>query len=99
MDEVPTRNIVEAHAKAVVDGDMDTAAADFAPDLRNSVNDLAQRLPQPTTDADVEKFEMSDDHADVRIRYSNDDTNLAIRTRWEEVDGRPMIVDAAPVED
>ena len=42
---------------------------------------------------------MEDDHADVQIRYSNERESLAIRTRWEERDGRPMIVDAEPVED
>ena len=97
MDEIPTRKVVEAHAKAVVDGDMDTVVADFAPDLRNDAKEIAPQLPQPTTDSDIEKFEMEDDHANVLIRYSNEEASLAIRTRWEEVDGRPMIVDAAPV--
>ncbi len=98
MDEIPTRNHVDAHAKAVVDGDMDTVVNDFAPELRGNVSELASQLPQPVTDADVEKVEMEDDHANVRIRYSNDEQSLAIKTRWEEIDGRPMIVDAAPDE-
>ena len=79
MDEVPTRKIVEAHAKAVVDGDMDTVVNDFAPDLRGNVNELAQHLPQPVTDADVRKLDVEDDHADVEIHYSNDEQSLTIR--------------------
>jgi hypothetical protein len=38
---------------------------------------------------------MQDDHANVQIRYSNERESTAIRTRWEEHDGRPMIVDAS----
>jgi hypothetical protein len=98
MDEIPTRNHVEAHAKAVVDGDMDTVANDFAPELRGNVSGLVSQLPQPVTDADVEKLDMEDDHANVQIRYSNDEQSLAVATRWEEIDGRPMIVDAGPAE-
>lgn len=101
MDEIPTRRIVDAHAKAVVDGDMDTVVNDFAPDLRGNVNELAQHLPQPVTDADVRKFAIEDDHADVEIHYSNDEQqqSLTVKTRWEEVEGRPMIVDAKPAEE
>jgi hypothetical protein len=63
------------------------------------VSELAQHLPQPVTDAEVRKFEIEDDHADVEIHYSNDEQSLTIRTRWEEVERRPMIVDAKPAEE
>jgi 5,10-methenyltetrahydromethanopterin hydrogenase len=99
MDEVPTRNHAEAHAKAVVDGDMDTVTNDFVPEMRDGIGDVAQKLPQPTTDAEIERFEMEDDHAVVQIRYSNDDGSLTITTRWEEHDGRPMIVEVLGVEE
>jgi hypothetical protein len=101
MNEVPTRKHVEAHAKAVVEGDMDTVTNDFAPELRGSVSDIAKKLPQPVTDAEVTQCDVQDDHADVRIRYSNDEKqeHLTIQTRWEEIEGRPMIVDGKPLED
>jgi len=99
MDEVPTRKHVEAHAKAVVEGDMDTAINDFVPDMRQSAQEVAGKLPQPVEDADIEKLDMEDDHANVQIRYSNERESLAIRMRWEEHDGRPMIVNAEPVEE
>jgi len=95
VDEAPTRKHVEAHAKAVIEGDMDTVTNDFVPDLRDRAKSLAGKLPQPIESADVEKLEMQDDHADVEIRYSNERESTAIRTRWEEHDGRPMIVDAS----
>ena len=96
MDEVPTRRHVEAHAHAVVEGDMDAVTADFAPELRGRVQQIAKALPDPTTDAEVAQFEVEDEHANVRIRYSNDDWSVTVRTRWEEVDGRPRIVEAEP---
>ena len=98
MDEVPTRNHAEAHAKAVVDGDMDAVMADFVPEMRGSVGEIAQQLPQPVESAEVKKVDVEDDRATVEIQYSNDDQSLTIRTRWEEVDGRPMIVSGEPVE-
>lgn len=99
MDEVPTRKHAEAHAKAVVDGDIESVTNDFVPDQRGAVKEIAPLLPQPTTDAEVIKLDVEDDHATVEIRYSNDETSLTIRTRWEEHDGRPMIVSGEPLED
>jgi 5,10-methenyltetrahydromethanopterin hydrogenase len=98
MDEVPTRQHAEAHAKAVVEGDMDTVTNDFVPDLRDQVQDVAGKLPQPTENAEIEKFDMEDDHAIVQIRYSNERESIAVRTRWEEHDGRPMIVEVNEAE-
>ncbi len=98
MDEVPTRQHVEAHVKAVLEGDMDTAANDFVPDMRDKVDDVTGKLPQPIENADVEKLDMKDDHAIAQIRYSNERESVAIRTRWEEHDGRPMIVEASEAE-
>lgn len=98
MDEAPTRKHVEAHAKAVVDGDMDSVVNDIVPDLRQGAQDIAGKLPQPTEDAEIEKFEMEDGHAIAQIRYSNERESLALRSRWEERDGRPMIVELNEAE-
>jgi hypothetical protein len=98
MDEVPTRQHVEAHVKAVLEGDMDTVTNDFVPDMRDKVQGIAGKLPQPTEDAEIEKLDMEDDHANVQIRYSNERESVAVRTRWEEHDGRPMIVEASEAE-
>jgi 5,10-methenyltetrahydromethanopterin hydrogenase len=99
MDEVPTRQHVEAHVKAVLEGDMESITNDFVPDMRDKVQGLAEKLPRPTEDADIEKIDMEDDHAKVQIRYSNERESVAVRTRWEELDGQPMIVEANVVED
>jgi hypothetical protein len=41
---------------------------------------------------------MEDDHPMVEIRYSGDDKSLTLRSRWEDVDGRPLIVHAEPAD-
>ncbi len=93
MDEVPTRKHAEAHAKAVVDDDIDSVLNDLVPDIRDEGKQIAQKLPQPTTDAEIAKLDMHDDHAIAEIVYSNEEESLRLRTRWEEHDGRPMIVE------
>ena len=99
MDEVPTRKHAEAHAKAVVEGDMDSVVNDFIPELRGNVPSIAEKLPHPVTSAEVEQVDMEEDHATVRIRYHGEADSLAIQTRWEEHDGRPMIVEGKPLDD
>jgi hypothetical protein len=100
MDEAPTRRHVEAHAKAVLDGDMDSVINDFVPDMRDEVRGAAgDLLPDPVEDATVEKLDMEGDHATAQIRYSNERESVALRTRWEEHDGRPMIVNVDQVEE
>ena len=76
MDEVPTRKFAEAHAKAVVDGDMESVTNDFIPDLRGQVPDIAKQLPQPVENAEVKKVDVEDDHANVVIEYSNETQSL-----------------------
>jgi 5,10-methenyltetrahydromethanopterin hydrogenase len=98
MDEVPTRQHAEAHVKAVLEGDMESITNDFVPDMRDKVQGLAEKLPQPTEGADIENIDVEDDHANVQIRYSNERESVAVRTRWEEIDGRPMIVEANVAE-
>jgi 5,10-methenyltetrahydromethanopterin hydrogenase len=98
MDEVPTRQHVEAHVKAVLEGDMESLTNDFVPAMRDKVQGLAEKLPQPTEDADIEQVEVEEDHANVRIRYSNERESVAVKTRWEELDGQPMIVEANVAE-
>jgi len=95
MDEVPTRQHAEAHVKAVLEDDTESIENDFAPEIRDRVGQIAKTLPQPTTDAEIKKLDMEDDHANVEFRYSNQDDSTIIRTRWEERDGRPMIVEAS----
>jgi hypothetical protein len=96
MDESETRAAIEQHADAVVRGDMDAVIADFSEELRPQVPQLAQRLPQPVTESDVLSVEVGEEESVAMIRYSGESDDVTIRSRWREIDGRPLIVHAEP---
>jgi hypothetical protein len=84
MDETDTRSHIDAHADAVVRGDMDAIISDFSESLRPQVPQLAQLLPQPTTSADVQSVEIGEDESVSTIRYSGEDAAVTIRARWQD---------------
>jgi hypothetical protein len=98
MDESTGRKAVDAHAQAVIDGDMDHITDDFAEELRPQVPEIGKLLPRPVTEAEVQSFDVDGEQGVAHIRYSNADSALTIRTVWEERDGQPRIVEGAPVE-
>jgi hypothetical protein len=98
MDQMAMEQNAEQHANAVVRGDMHAVASDLAPELRPSLPEVGKLLPQPTTSADVTRVEARGDHAIVEIRYSNADTVVTLRSRWEDIDGQALIVEAKPVD-
>lgn len=97
MDETAARDHIEAHADAVVRGDMDALLSDFSAALRPELPQLAQALPQPVTSADIQNIDIGEDESVSTIRYSGQDSAVTIRARWQEEDGRPVIVHAEPV--
>ena len=97
MDEAATRGHIEAHADAVVRGDMDAVLSDFSEELRPEVPQLAQALPQPTTSAEVQNIDIGEDESVSTIRYSGQESAVTIRARWRDESGRPVIVHAEPV--
>jgi hypothetical protein len=98
MDEATTRSYVEAHADAVVRGDMDAIVADFSEALRPQLPQLAQALPQPTTSADIQNIDTGQDETVSTIKYSGDSSSVTIRATWREEGDRPVIVHAEPVD-
>jgi hypothetical protein len=97
MDEASTRSHIEAHADAVVRGEIDAISADFSDELKPQVPQLVQRLPQPTTSAEVQSVEIGDEESVSTIRYSSGDSAVTVRERWREQGGRPLIVHAEPI--
>ena len=69
MDDRKTREHIQAHADAVVRGDMDTVVADFSEELRPQVPELAKGLPQPVTAAKVLSLDIEDAESVATIRY------------------------------
>jgi hypothetical protein len=97
MDEAQIREHINKHPDAVVRGDMDAIVADFSEDLRPGVPQIVQDvLPQPVTAAEVLDLDVGDSEAVAMIRYSGETGEVTIRSRWQEQDGRPVIVHAEP---
>ena len=97
MDEARTRDAVDAHAQAVVRGDMDAVVADLSEELQPQADEIGRILPLPVTDADVLSLEIGADEAVSEIRYAGESGEVTIRARWEEIDGSPRIVHAEPL--
>jgi hypothetical protein len=97
MDGDKTRAHIEAHADAVVRGDMDTVVADFSEELRPQVPELAKGLPQPVTAADVLGIDVGDSESVATIRYTGDGSGLTLRTRWQDGASHPLIFHIEPV--
>lgn len=96
MDDQQTRDHIKQHADAVARGDVDAVVADFTEDLRPQVPQIAQALPQPVTSAEVLSVEVADAESVATIRYSATRGAVTIRSRWQDVGGRPLIVHAEP---
>jgi hypothetical protein len=97
MDEAKCRKQVEDHADAVVRGDMDTVTNDFIEEMRPQVPEITKSLIHPVTKAEVVSVDVGEDEAIAQIRYSNDDAEQTIQTRWQERDGQPQIVHGEPI--
>jgi hypothetical protein len=97
MDEERTRKQVTEHADAVVRGDMDTVVADFSDELQPQVPEIVKSLPQPVTAAEVLSLDVGDAESVAQIRYTGETSEVTVRTRWQDQDGRPRIVHGEPI--
>ena len=96
MDDQQTRDHIQQHADSVVRGDMDAVVADFTEGMRPHVPEIAKALPQPVTAAEVLSVDVGDTESVATIRYSGEENNVTIRSRWQDEGGRPVIVQAEP---
>ncbi len=92
MDEAKAREHIQAHADAVVRGDMGAVIGDFSEELRPQAPQLAQSLPQPVTAAEVLSVNVGDEESVAEIRYSGDSGDVTIQSHWREIGGQPQIV-------
>ncbi len=98
MNEARTRDQIQRHAEAVERGDFDAVIGDFIEELRAQAPQIAQTLPQPVTSASVMNVDFGDDEAVAQIHYAGEMSEITVRSHWREVNGRPMIVHAEPVD-
>ena len=97
MDDSKTRQVIQAHADAVVSGEFDHVIADFTEELRPQVPEIAKALPQPVESAEVMSVEVGDEETVAHIRYSGSGQEATIRSHWRDEDGTPRIVAGQPV--
>ncbi len=92
MDETTVKEHAQAHADAVVSGDLRQAATDLAEGVQEVAGQVMRGLPRPVTEADIENVTSSGEEATVLIKYSGAVSSVVVESRWAERDGRPKIV-------
>jgi hypothetical protein len=93
MDEALVREQAEAHGKATVAGDLATAGKDLTKEAMAGAGAVMKEMPKPLTSSEIDSVEADGAGFVVQIRYAGDDSSIVVRSRWEEQDGRPKIVD------
>jgi hypothetical protein len=97
MDENTVRDQAEAHGRATVAGDLDTAGKDLTKDAMAGAGAVMKAMPDPLTSSEVDSIEATDQGYMVKIRYAGNDSSITVRSRWVEQDGRPRIVELSVV--
>lgn len=92
MEETAVREHAEAHGQAIVDGDLRRASEDLTADAKAAVGPVMAALPRPVTAASVESLQTDGEELVVVLRYSGEDSQALVESRWGEVEGRPMIL-------
>jgi hypothetical protein len=98
MDQTGMERLAAEHGRKVVRGDMDGVMADIAEELRAKGTGVSDRMPRPTTEANVLSVDVRGAQAICEIRYSGADKSVTLRSRWEERDGKPVIVELAATD-
>jgi hypothetical protein len=93
VDEATVRRHAEEHGDAVVAGDLRRAGSDLDGDALAQAGDVMKQLPRTMKASSVESIEVSGEAATVRTRYSGEEGEGVVESRWEDRDGRPKIVD------
>jgi hypothetical protein len=92
VDEALVREHAEAHARAMVDGDLKRAGSDLSPEARREAGAVMSKMPDALRSAQIQEIATEGDSKVTRILYAGAGSQLVVRARWEEREGRPMIV-------
>lgn len=99
MDHTDMATYVQAHLDALLRGDIDAVAEDFAPQLRPHLPGIVATLPMPLTATENISIASDSEQTVVLNRLTGENgVAIAMRSVWVAVDGRPRIIDGAPVE-
>jgi hypothetical protein len=93
MDEETVRRHAEAHGRATVEGDLRAAGSDLTKDAMTAAGEVMKKLPASLSSSAIDGVSSEGDEYVVRIRYSGEDGDAVVESRWAEREGRPKIVD------
>ncbi len=98
MDESTVRESAETHAQATVERDYEVAGSYLTDDVKATVGEVMRAMPRRLTSAEIVSVDVSGSGAMCSIRYAGEEGATTVESRWEDVDGRPMIVGLDVVE-
>ena len=99
MDEQAVHEHAQAHADALLAGDIGKAAEQMSKELRSSLGQFASMLPMPMTEASIESIESTPTGYKAVLHLVGEGDTLRLETRWKDRDGRPTIVEASRVHE
>ena len=97
MDEQAVREHAQAHADALLAGDIGKAAESMSKELQQSLGPIVSMLPMPMTEASIESVESTPTGYKVVLHLVGEGDELRLETRWKDRDGRPTLVEASHV--
>lgn len=92
MDEATVRQHAQAHADALVEGDLRRSGRDLTPEAMAAAGEVMKAMPDALTAAEVTLVEPQGDAYRAVIRYRGTGSQHEVASTWREVDGRPRIV-------
>lgn len=93
VEESEVRASAEAHAQAIVAGDIGSAVRDLTDRAKAQGSDVMKAMPSPLIGAEITTVESAGDGWLVRISYGGEADELIVESRWIEQDGRPVADD------
>jgi hypothetical protein len=99
MDEQAVREHAQAHADALLAGDIGKASGEMSPELQRNLGPIVAMLPMPMSDASIESVESTPTGYKVVPHLVGEGGDLSLETRSKDRDGRPTIVEASRVHE
>jgi hypothetical protein len=91
MDTATIRRHAEAHADAVVAGDLRRAAEDLTDSGKADAPAVMDGLPKKIDSASVTDITRKNGESTSVTTYSGEGRDISVLSHWIDVDGRPMI--------
>jgi hypothetical protein len=99
MDEEAVRAHAQAHADALLAGDIGRAAEEMSKELQHNLGPIVAMLPMPMSEASIESIDSTPTGYKVVLHLVGEGGDLRLETRWKDRDGRPTIVEASRVHE